>query len=434
MMALLPALAIWALAVLAQALFAGYETGLVSCNPIRIRFLAEEERNSRAARLLKCIERPDLLLTSLLIGTNIAVVISTITVTVSVQALFPEANAGLATDLVSTLIVTPVLLVFSEIIPKSIFRIHPNRLALALFPVVRFFQIALAPVAWPVTHATRLLLRLFGGEEPQVSSLMSSLEDLRVLIDEGADTGTIEREEQEMIHSVMDLQSTLAKEVMVPRIHVRALPDTAERDELLALFQETGYTRIPIYRESIDEVIGKVNAYDLLVDADVQNQDIHRFVTEVIHVPDTMTLDDLFQLLKDKKEHMAIVTDEYGGTDGLITIEDILEEIFGDIQDEHDEETRSIQRVGPNAYIVEARTPLEDLAEALGTAVSDEEVETVGGWLMHLTGRVPAPGESLTHGRFLITVIEGTPSRIDKIRLDVSPQVTPAEGGSGQTE
>ncbi|MCP4640845.1 MAG: HlyC/CorC family transporter [bacterium] len=406
-------------AVLLQGLFAGYETGFVSTNPIRIRFMAEEERLGRAGRLMAYAGNPDRMLSMLLIGTNIATIVGTIALTRGAEAVAEGYG-----ELIAMLIATPVMLVFAEIIPKSVFRTHPNRLALALLPVVELFYHALAPLTIPVAWVTTRLFRTARGEQYHLSPLMSSRDDVRVLVDESATHGTIEPEEQKMIHSVINLQRTQAKEIMVPRIDIKSLPSDATRDELLALFAESGLTRIPVYEETIDEVVGIVNAHDVLLDETPEALDIARFVRPVVHVPDTIKVDDLFESLKAGKQHMAIVTDEYGGTDGLITIEDILEEIFGEIQDEHDREVSPINRVGPGAYVMDARLSLEEMAEAIGVPVEDEEVETVGGWLMHVAGRIPAQGEVINHNGFRMTVLDGGENFVAKIRLEVLPEAS----------
>lgn len=410
-------LLIFGCAVVLQGLFAGYETGFVSTNPIRIRHLAVEEKNARAARLLGHINNPGRMLTTLLIGTNLAVIAGTIAVTRQVERLEIPAEFH---ELVATVLVAPVFLVFSEIIPKSVFRAHPNRLALALLPLIQVFYLMLLPLVAPVAWITGLLLRAAGGEERNMSGIMTSREDVRVLVDESAEQGTIARDEQRMIHSVIDLHQTQAKAIMTPRIDIQALPDTATREELLDMFQQSGRTRVPIYHETMDEVIGIIDAHDVLLDATPEDPDIRRFIREVLHVPDTMKVDDLLERLKQEKRHIAIVTDEYGGTDGLVTIEDILEEIFGEIQDEHDREEKPIHQVGPRAYVVDARAALDEMAEMVGLDVFDEEVDTVGGWVMRVAGRIPSQGEVIQTEQFRITVLEGGANRVTKIRLELS--------------
>jgi CBS domain containing-hemolysin-like protein len=422
MSVILISLAVLLFAVLFQALFAGYETGFLSINPLRIRFMAEEERQRLAKRMIRYMSNPDQMLAMLLIGTNVGTVIGAIAVTRGLRELVPP---GLV-EPVAILIATPVFLLFAEVIPKSVFRQLPNRLSLAFLPVIEVFYWVFSPLAWPLAKLSRLLFRFASDhQEHHLSPLMVSREDMRVLVDESADHGTIEPEEQRMIHSVINLQATQAKEIMVPRIDIQALPETASRAELLALLEQSGRTRIPVYRETIDEVVGVVSAHDVLLDANPTTDDIRPYIRDVMHVPDTIKVDDLFAQMKQGKQYMTIVTDEYGGTDGLITLEDILEEIFGDIQDEHDAEEKQIQSVGQNAFVIDARAYLEDVSEAIGVIIEDEEVETIGGWLMRAAGRIPHQGEVIIHGRFRITVLDGGINSIVKLRLEVLPQ---AEG------
>lgn len=405
------------LSLVLSFLFSGYETGFVSANPIRIRHLATEEGVASARRLQRYLEHPNRMLTTLLIGNNLAMVMSTVLIT---HALLSNEMTARYNEIMATAIVTPLLLIFAEIIPKSIFRQHPNRLALLCLPFVEFFHALFAVVSFPITWLMHGFVRLLGSENESRTLLMRSVEDVRSLVDESAKEGTLEREAQRMIHSVIDLHQRQAKEIMVPRIDMYALPDTATREELVAMFQQSGKTRIPIYRETIDEVLGVAIAHDLLQDGDPDNPDIRRFIREVRHVPDTMKVDDLFETMKESKQHLVVVTDEYGGTDGLITLEDILEEIFGEIQDEHDQEEMGIMRVGRNTYVVDARCSLDDLSEAIEAPIDDEEVETVGGWAMRLAGRIPEEGDVLEAGRFTVKVLEAGENHIVRVRIEVA--------------
>ncbi len=416
------ALSVFVLGVALNGLFAGYETGFISADRIRIRFFSEEEKNARATKLLREIERPEKMLTMVLIGTNISLIIGTMALQSVVHVAW-----------LTTLIATPAFLIFAEIVPKSVFRRHPNVLATKLFPVMHGFAVILTPLTVPTLACVRLLRWATGVGSESTARVMSTQEDLRNLIDESAARGNIEREEQEMMHSVMDLQKRAAKEIMVPRIDIQAVPVDSSRAELLDLFKETGRTRIPIYRDTIDTIIGVANAYDLLLDSEPDNDDIARFAHEILHVPDTKPVDDLLQELKRAPQHVAVVTDEYGGTDGLITLEDVLEEIFGEIHDEHDRELALIQRIGPNNFVVDARMPLEDLSEVIGVSIQDEEVETAGGWVMRLAGRIPMQGEKLKFGGFRITVLEGQRNQVGKIRLDVLPEAREQDGEGAST-
>ena len=410
-----------ALSIVLSFLFSGYETGYVQTNPIRIQYLAEEEKNPRAVRLMQYRRNPTTLLATLLIGNNLVLIIGSMALT--------DLTGS---NLMASVIALPLFLILGETVPKSIFRAHPNRLVLALLPVVRAAYFVLSPLIVPANLITRALVRMVGGPENPLRPTLSTVEEMRVLVDESAHQGSLHPEEQQMIHSVIDLQNKQAKEIMVPRIDIEALPLTATRDELLALFEETGRTRILIHRESIDEIIGITNAYDVLLDETPDQPDIARFVHDVLHVPDTMRLDDLLETLKREKQHLAVVVDEYGGTDGIVTIEDILEEIFGDIQDEHDTEASQIQQVGPRSYVVDARTYLEDASNALGVLLASEEVETVGGWVMHVAGRIPVIGEVFHEHGIRVTILDATVNAIVRVRLELEDERENDAGKSGK--
>jgi CBS domain containing-hemolysin-like protein len=412
---------ILALSIMLSFLFSGYETGFVQCNPIRIEYLAVEEKNPRAIRLLQHRHNPNKLITTLLIGNNLVLILGSMSLTDLTR-----------NDFAATLLALPLFLIFGETVPKSIFRAHPNRLSLTFLPFVRVAYVVLSPLVVPVNVITRALIHVVGGPTNPLRPTMSSVEEMRVLVDESVHQGSLDPEEQQMIHSVIDLQNKQAKEIMVPRIDVEALPTTATRDELLALFEETGRTRILVYRESIDQIVGVTNAYDVLLDQTPQHQDIARFIHDVLHVPDTMRVDDLLAMLKREKHHLAVVVDEYGGTDGIVTIEDILEEIFGDIQDEHDTETSLIHQVGPNAFVMDGRTYLEDASEAIGIPLLSEEVETVGGWVMHVAGKIPAIGEVFYEHGIRVTILDATVNAILRVRLERTEEPDPHAGPPGE--
>lgn len=407
------------LGILLNALFSGYEIGFISADRIRMRYLAEEEEEPRAIRLLAEMQRPEKILITVLVGTNIALIFGTYALTSLVQDEF-----------VASLVAAPMFLIFGEIVPKSIFRRHPNVLALALLPIIRVFEVLLAPLVLPTLLALRALRRVTGHKTESLTPVLSTEEDLRHLIDESAARGSIERDEQEMIHSVMDLPKKQAKEIMVPRIQILAIPADATRMELVHLFQTTGCTRLPIYRGTLDEIIGVATAFDVLLDSDSGNADITRFAKPVIHVPDTKPVDELLHELRESPTHVAIATDEYGGTDGMITLEDVLEEIFGEIHDEHDREESLIHRLGPNSYVVDAQMSLHDLSEVVGQPIEDEEVETFGGWIMRRAGRIPLQGESIKHDNLRVTILEGRQNQIAKARLDIIQETPEANEGN----
>jgi CBS domain containing-hemolysin-like protein len=406
---------IFLVSVALNAFFAGYETGFIASNPIRVRHLAETGGHPRARRLLEYLEAPERMITLVLAGTSLALVAGTLALTVEMGALW------------AALIAVPVFLVFGEVLPKSMFRAHPTQLTLFYLPVVRLFDMALAPVSLPISWISRSFLAIVNAKQHELRSMLNTSDDVRVLVDESAHHGNIDADEKEMIHSVMDLHSRHAYEVMVPRTRIKALPDTATRKQLVELLRETGFTRIPIYNETIDRIIGVVSAFAVLTDTDKANPDIRRFMVDVIHVPDTMRLDDLLEELRRARTRIAIVTDEYGGTDGLVTVEDILEEIFGEFHDEHDQAEEGVRKIGPNKWLLDARTALSDANELMPAAIQDDEVDTIGGWVMHLAGRIPEAGELVESGPYKIEIIEATPQSVGKIRLEIAPDADSEE-------
>ena len=403
--------------VILSAFFSGSETGFVSCNRLRVRQLAEKEEDINAKRLLLYLNRPDNMLAVVLLGNNLVLMLGMIAIT------------QLAGGIWATIIATPTILIFGEIVPKSVFRTHPTRLSLFFLPLIRFFEALFIPMVLPLNWFSRHFLAGASDEDKDsIRNLMRSTDDMRTLVDESADRGTIEPEEQEMIHSVMDLQTKQANEVMAPRIDINALPDSATRAELIRMFKESGHTRIPIYHETIDEITGVINAFDVLRDENPADPDIRRFVREILHVPDTMKLDDVLQAFRNSRQSMAVVTDEYGGTDGLIALEDGLEQIFGDIHDEYDKDEPSIRKVGPNDYVIKTRVSLDDASEFIGIPIEDDEVETIGGWLMRQAARIPQKGEVIVQGGFRITVLDGGPNFVSVIRLEILQGASQSDG------
>lgn len=400
-------LTIFVFFVTLAGLFSGFETGFVSVNPIRIRTLYTESNSRRARMLLKYLNHPDYLFIVLLLGTNFSLVGSSIAMTKVVS-----------NPLYSLLITSIIFLYFGEILPKTVFRLHPNTLCEFFVPFIVFFDYLLKPFSIPLSW---VYTKILGKNDRFISikSFMCSPEDVKKLVEQGVEQGEFHKEEQELIQSVFELQQKVAKEIMVPRIEICAVPRTATRSEVVKIFRENRFTRIPVYEESIDKVIGIIKAFDLLKDKQRDNEDIGRFLRPVSFVTDSTPLDEVLKLMRQRHQTLVIVLDEYGGTAGLITLEDILEEVFGEIRDEHDQEEPPIRQVGPGDYIINARTSLEELREKTRLEIFDEEVETVGGWLLKKTQRVPQKGEVLIIDSYRITIVDGRPNCVLTIRLEV---------------
>jgi putative hemolysin len=392
--------------LLFQAFFAGYETGLLSLSVILVEERAAEGR--RSAKLLRrMLKRPDRLLTMCLIGTNLAVVFGTLVMVFSIGRLW------------TMVVYTPLVLVLGELVPKSLFRHYATTLVLGLVYIARAFYIVMSPVVYAIGGLTRLANKAL-GRHGEVYSPFLTRDDVRRLIVQGEASGTIETEERKLIHCVMALSATVAKEVMIPRINVAAIDVTATQRELFDLFETSGHTRLPVYRETLDHIVGVVNMYDLLkqerIDPDLP---IEGLVQDIIVVPDTKNVGELLYEMRTQRNHIALILDEYGGTAGAVTIEDLVEEVFGEIQDEYDSEETPIMHLGGNAYQVLASVDVDDLAEELHIELPEGEFETVGGFVMDLSGKIPEPGEVCSYGDVTITVLKADEQGIGKVRIDV---------------
>ncbi len=400
-------LIIFIVCVLLSGLFSGFETGFVSVNPIRVRTLSMEGNSRRARMLLRYLNHPDYLFVVLLLGNNLCLVGASIAMTKIVQS-----------PIYSLLITSAVFLYFAEILPKTIFRLHPHTLCEWLVPLVVFFDFLFKPFSIPLSW---LYSKILGSNDRFISirSFMQTPEDVKKLVEQGVEQGEIHKEEQELIQSVFDLQQKVAKEIMVPRIDICAVPKTAKRSEVIQNFRENRFTRIPVYEETIDRIVGVIKSFDLLKDSDRTNEDITRFIKPVIFVTDSTPLDEVLKLMRQRHQTMAIVLDEYGGTAGLITLEDILEELFGEIRDEHDQEEPLVRQMGPGDFIVQARISLQELRELTKLEIYDDEVETLSGWILKKTQRVPQKGEVIIIEPYRITIVDGKPNCVVTVRLEV---------------
>ena len=248
-------------------------------------------------------------------------------------------------------------------------------------------------------------------------------EEIETLIDSGQETGLIDEEMNEMIHRIFELKEIVVREVMVPRTDIKALEISSTMEEVARLVVEAGHSRVPVYEETIDKVVGIVYAKDLLKYwvSKGKNISVKELMRKPLFVPETKGIDELFTELKSKRIHIAIVVDEYGGTSGLVTIEDLIEEIVGDIQDEYDVEEEEFSETGAGEYLVDARMDIDELAEKLDVDLPREEFDTLGGFLVHLTNRIPAAGESIAFNSLLFTIIEADERKVSKVKIEIKP-------------
>ncbi len=382
--------------ILGSGFGSGSETALVSASRTRLQHMATE--GVRRARLaIQILNQRERILTATLIVTNIFNIAGGAIATVSFQRW-----VGSLAPIVATLVMTSVLLVISEIVPKAYFRHHADGMLVKSGAVWRILSWILAPITFPVQILTNLVFRLFRSRP---RSLYTTREEIKLILEESVERGGLGRYEQEMLESTLDYATTIVREVMVPMSEVALLLETAHTRELISLARERGHTRIPVYRERVDQIVGLVNVFDVLYDKH-RKTFIRPYMRPARLVPDTKGIDDLFLEMQQAHESLTVVVNEFGACIGIVALEDIIEEIFGELADEYEDLTPEIQKKEPGRFQVSARTDIDDLNDETGLAISKVGFETVGGYVLHYLGRIPRKGETFTDGDLTVHVVE----------------------------
>jgi CBS domain containing-hemolysin-like protein len=401
-----------------SAMFNGAEAAYFSLGRARLARMKEDQAGQHAP--IPLIDRPNELLITLLVGiTIIDIGASALAAMLAEQVVGPRWAI-----LVETVVMVLLLTTFAEVLPMTVAVKRPEQfLAVAGRPVAWLGKL-LAPVrpvlAGLTTLAVRLVSRRNGGGEPELSE-----EELRTLVDVGTSEGVVERAEREMIHKVFELEDTLVRSVMVPRTDMFCLDVDTPAAEILPALREHLHSRVPVYERSIDIIVGVLYTKDLLpyVAGLPADFDLRAHLHPPYFVPESKRADALLHEFQAKKLHLAIVVDEYGGTAGLVTLEDLLEELVGEIADEYDEPERLIHRVDANTFRVAGKLPLEELNAVSGLAISDEEYDTVGGWVLDLFGRVPRARERVARPEFTVTVEKVERTRVVEVLVTVTKPV-----------
>jgi CBS domain containing-hemolysin-like protein len=398
--------------VLLSAFFSSSEVALLSMTRARVRTLDNENRvGSHALVALK--ESPEHLLTTILIGNNIVNIAAASLATAIAIRTFGDVGVGIATGFV-----TIVILVFGEIGPKIYASRAPDSFALAVAPVILFLSKVFTPVIWLVERVSPTLGAGKDSGEPAVTE-----DEIKEWIDVGKEDGTIEKEEQEMLYSVLEFGDTTAREIMTPRINVILMEDTVSFEDAVRIFNETGFSRIPVYHDQVDNITGILNVKDLF-SAMVSNRkdsSIREIMYDPMFVPESKKIDDLLKELRIHRVQMAVVIDEYSSFIGIITVEDILEELVGDILDEFDKEEPGVQEIAPGVHVVDGQMWVEEINETMNLALPmSESYETVGGLIIDRLGHIPQhPGEKveIDNGRITLVVMQMHGRRIVKVKI-----------------
>jgi len=399
-----------------SGLFSGAETALTSMNVIKIRQL-HNQGIKQAAVLERIMDKSEKILATILIGNNIVNIAATAIATELIYKLISGNNV----TIIVTLVMTVTILVFGEITPKTYSSNYPEKVAIKLGRPVEILSYALYPVLKVLNVLTGFIIRLLGGDMKSTKVLVSE-EEIKTLVDVGEEVGILERKEREMINGIFEIGDIEASEVMVPRIDMIYLEEDATLQEALNVVIDFGYSRIPVIKDTIDNVIGILYAKDLLLYTknEIQSQntfDIKKLMRLAYYVPESKKVSELLKEMQKEKVHIAIVLDEYGGTLGLATIEDILEEIVGDIFDEYDDEIDLIEHLGENGLIVNAKASIEEINKVLLINLPENEYESIGGFIFNLLGRIPIKDDQIEFDDVTIRVLSVQNRRIKQLEV-----------------
>ena len=391
-----------------SAFFSSNETALMSVNKIRLRSLADEG-NKRAAMALDILEnQTPKLLSAILIGNNI--------VNISASSLATTLAYSFGGYMVSivTVILTVLILIFGEITPKNYATINSEKITLRYIPVFKFLMTIMTPVIFIINLFSRGVMRLM-RVDPDAASKAMTEEELRTIVDVSHEDGVIESDEKEMIYNVFDLGDATAKDIMVPRVHVTFADVESTYDELIEIFREDKFTRLPVYKDSPNNIVGIINMKDLLLYDKNEEFVIDRFLRKPHFTYETKSISDLLVEMKDSTFNIAIVLDEYGDMAGLITLEDILEEIVGEIHDEYDEkEDELVQKISDREYIIEGSMHLDDVNDHLNTELDSEDYDSLGGFIIEHLDRLPVAGDEVITEEGIRLIVE----KLDKNRIE----------------
>jgi putative hemolysin len=401
--------------LLLSACFSGIETALAALPDAKARAIVES--GTRRGRMLKLwLDKPHHVLTTTLIGDHAVNTVIAVVASLVAERMFQSLaiTIGVAVAVIA-------VLVFGEITPRSFAKTHASAIAPTLMPLVWGTYVVFFPLVVVFTRFSHVLVRVSGGAITRSGPFVTE-DDIAAMITLGSKEGVLDKHEGRMLKSVLDLGDTLVREVMVPRTEISALPMSATLDQVLAEAREKGHSRMPVFDDTLDEVKGFFHTKDLLQSLGANPEkpfSLKEHLRPVLYVPELMRVSDLLKLFQKRKTHLAVVVDEYGGTAGIVAFEDVLEEIVGPIQDEHDDDEAPIKRLEDGRYVAEGRASLYELAESLGVAFpADGGYETLGGFLIARTGRMPQRGDRVVFAGHVFFVRDADEKRVARVDIE----------------
>lgn len=410
-----------------SAFFSSAETALSTVNRVRMRAL-EEDGNKKAARVNKILDQYSKMISSILIGNNIVnLSASSLATTLALRVSLP---VGIATG-----ILTVVILIGGEIVPKTWAMLYSEKLSLLYSGIIYTLMQILTPVIFIVDKVANVILRLMHVDPNKKANPMTETE-LKTYVDVSHEDGVIESEEREMIYNVFDFSDALAKDIMIPRINMVTVDVNDSYEKILGIFRESMYTRLPVYQDDKDNIIGFINIKDFILTADEATFHVKNILRNAHYTYEFKKIADLMYELREKTMNVAFVLNEYGATVGMITLEDLLEEIVGEIRDEYDgDEEELIQELDDNTYLVEGSMKLDDVNDALGTNLDSEDYDSIGGIIIEHLDRLPEDGEEVSLDNDIRLKVQGIDqNRIIKVLMTLPEPQEEAEPDSEETE
>lgn len=403
------------LLVIMSAFFSASETAFSCCNRIRLKGYANDG-NKRAGKALTIAEKFDKTLATILIGNNIVNIAAASLGTIVFTRLLNDGALG---AVVSTIVMTIIVLIFGELLPKTVAKKNAEKIAMAFSGALSVLIVILVPISAVFMGINKLFDKLLpsNSEEPSVTE-----EELMAMIDEIEDEGVLEEAESDLVKSALEFDEITVSDILIPRVDVVAVEIGDSIEQIRDLFISEGYSRLPVYDKSIDNIVGVINEKDFFKLYVKNGKTIKSIIRQTVYVHSLQKISEAFTVMQKSKNHLAVVTDEYGGTEGIITLEDILEELVGEIWDESDEIQFPLIKVRDNVYDVSGELSTHDMLEMLElpTDMIESTYSTVGGWVMELLDRIPNQGDKVADGIFSVTVLKTFEQRIIKIRLEIS--------------
>lgn len=404
------------LLIIASGFFSATETAFTSANRARIKILAEDGKKS-AKKTLKILGNYDRFISTILIGNNVVNILLTTLFTLLFASIIKNNESLAAT--VSTAVSTVLVLIFGEITPKTVAKEFPEKFACGVSYIIDFFIVLFYPLTLFFKGWKFLLGKIFRFKNDDVITE----EELLTYVEEANEDGTLDKEETKLISSAIEFNDCEVGDILVPRVNIVAVAENASMEDIKKVFLDNRYSRIPVYKGTIDSIVGMIHEKDFFNAYVSGAKSIKNILTTVAIATEHMQISVLLRSMQKQKVHMAVVIDEYGGTLGLVTLEDILEELVGEIWDEHDEVVNYFTKVADDVYLVDGNADISDFSELFSLDIDEEsDSNTVSGWIIERLGDIPAIGYEFTYERLKITVLKKTMKRILEIRVNVLPE------------